>query len=128
MSKESYKACLLREQFGSGRLWEKDPPIAFVGRRSQRGFGFWGNLARTAGEIALPALKRLGTRALRSAADLGGDILSGESPKQAFRKRGRQLIKGTIDEELGNLAKKSKVLPKKRQKTRKWISARTARK
>ena len=58
------------------------------GRGRHRGEGLIGDLFK---KFGVPLFKYLGRKGATSALDIGSDLLSGESPGEAFKKRGKRL-------------------------------------
>ena len=98
----------------------------YSGVRKQQGYGLGGLLAKL-GRFVLPILKpvakSIGKQAIRSGAQIAGDILDGQNPKQAFKQNLRQGTK-----ELFQKAVKKKLKPvKRKRKSKKVISSKTKR-
>jgi len=92
--------CHLRQE-GSGKN-DPPPPPVFIGRYSQRGFGFGSILSGLARKIILPAVKSLGKaavhslkkRALKSGTDLAKDIfLEKKGIKKSLKDHGKKLAR-----------------------------------
>ena len=98
----------------------------YSGVRKQQGYGLGGLLAKL-GRFVLPILKpvvkSIGKQAIRSGAQIAGDILDGQNPKQAFKQNLRQGTK-----ELFQKVVKKKLKPvKRKRKSKKVISSKTKR-
>ena len=96
----------------------------YAGVKRQQGYGLGGLLAKL-GRFVLPILKpvakSIGKQAIRSGVQMAGDILDGQSPKQAFK---QNLKQGT--KELFSKAVRKKPVKRKR-KAKRVISSKTKR-
>lgn len=109
-----YSNCLLRHypQFGGSGYtnWEHDR----VFRGYQRGHGL-GKFLRAVGKIALPVVKTMGKKFLKSALSVGSDVLAGENLKSSIKRRGKQTIKSILTDESQEGAGFTKSKRKKRK-------------
>ena len=82
------KVYYLRSQNGGGLR-------GFHGARIQRGYGL-GSFFKSIARVAIPLVKKgvnaLGKKAIKTAVNVGQDVLEGKSVKQAVASRGRQAV------------------------------------
>ena len=95
----------------------------FAGARVQRGHGFgslFGGLLRSVAPLIKRGALALGNRALKTGAQIAGDILSGENIRTAAKRRtktaGRDLLQSLLASPPGKRVKRA--APKKRIKPR----------
>ena len=82
------KVYYLRSQNGGGLR-------GFHGARIQRGYGL-GSFFKSIARVAIPLVKKgvnaIGRKAIKTAVNVGQDVLEGKSVKQAVASRGRQAV------------------------------------
>ena len=98
---------LLREQVGGALPY-------FAGARVQRGHGFgslFGGLLRSVAPLIKRGALALGNRALKTGAQIAGDILSGENIRTAAKRRtktaGRDLLQSLLATPPGKRVKRA---------------------
>jgi hypothetical protein len=70
----------------------------FQGIRYQRGDGFWSNSLLPFFKSLLPAIGKIGQKALPSAVGLASDIISGENVKRSALSRFKEAGRNVLDE------------------------------
>ena len=91
----------------------------FHGARIQRGYGL-GSFFKSIARVAIPSVKKgvnaLGKKAVETAVNVGQDVLTGKSVKEAVRRRGRQAVNDLAKEGVNNIKRQIGGGSKRRQK------------
>ena len=105
-SRDLYETYYLN-QSGSGL------PI-FVGYRGQKGYGLGsmlGGLVRKAMPVLQRGLKSFGKQALKTGLEIVNDVVEGQSPKEAAKRRLGQGIKQGVKRGIKHVAREARVSP-----------------